>query len=46
MARTLPATPEELLRILGVREVTLRKYGQAFLKVLNQIRDEKEPIQF
>lgn len=45
MARTLPATPEELLRILGVGEVTLRKYGQAFLKVLREIRDDKESIQ-
>jgi len=45
MARTLPATSEELLRIIGVGEVTFRKYGQAFLKVLNQIRDEKESIQ-
>jgi len=44
MARTLPATSEELLRIIGVGEVTFRKYGQAFLKVLNQIRDEKESI--
>jgi len=45
MARTLPATPEELLRIVGVGEVTFRKYGQAFLKVLREIRDEKELIQ-
>ncbi len=45
MARTLPATPEELLRILGVGEVTLRKYGQAFLKVLREISDDKESIQ-
>jgi ATP-dependent DNA helicase RecQ len=41
MARVLPATPEQLLRIVGVGEATLRKYGHAFLKVLNQIRDEK-----
>jgi len=45
MARTLPATPEELLRIVGVGEVIFRKYGQAFLKVLREIRDEKKPIQ-
>ncbi len=41
MARTLPATPEELLGIVGVGEVTLRKYGQAFLGLLSQIRNEK-----
>jgi ATP-dependent DNA helicase RecQ len=45
MARALPATPEELLRIVGVGEVTLRKYGQAFLRVLREIKAEKEPIQ-
>jgi len=45
MARTLPATPGELLRIVGVGEVTFRKYGQAFLKVLREIRDDKESIQ-
>jgi superfamily II DNA helicase RecQ len=45
MARALPATPEELLRIVGVGEATLRKYGQAFLKVLREIRDDKESIQ-
>jgi ATP-dependent DNA helicase RecQ len=41
MARALPETPQELLRIVGIGEVKLRKYGQAFLKVLNQIKDEK-----
>jgi len=41
MARALPGTPEELLRVTGVGEVTLRKYGQAFLEVLRQIKDEK-----
>jgi len=41
MTRALPGTPEELLRVVGVGEVTLRKYGQAFLKVLREIKDEK-----
>lgn len=41
MATVHPETPEELLCIVGVGEVTLRKYGQAFLGLLNQIRDEK-----
>jgi ATP-dependent DNA helicase RecQ len=40
MARTLPETPEELLGIVGVGEVTLRKYGTAFLGLLSQIRNE------
>jgi ATP-dependent DNA helicase RecQ len=41
MATALPGTPEELLRVTGVGEVTLRKYGQAFLEILRQIKDEK-----
>ncbi len=41
MTRALPGTPQELLSITGVGEVTLRKYGQAFLKVLREIKDEK-----
>jgi ATP-dependent DNA helicase RecQ len=41
MARNLPKTPEELLRIVGVGEVTLKKYGQPFLKLMNEVRDEK-----
>ena len=40
MTCALPGTPEELLRVVGVGEVTLRKYGQAFLKVLREIKDE------
>jgi ATP-dependent DNA helicase RecQ len=38
MARTLPNTPEELFRTIGVGEVTLRKYGRPFLNLLKQIR--------
>lgn len=41
MTRALPETPEELLRVVGVGEVTLRKYGHAFLKVLTEIRKNK-----
>jgi ATP-dependent DNA helicase RecQ len=40
MARERPATPAELLGIMGVGQVTLRKYGSAFLEVLQQIRNE------
>jgi ATP-dependent DNA helicase RecQ len=41
MASTLPETPEELLRIVGVGEVKLKKYGQSFLRLLDEVRDEK-----
>ena len=44
MACNLPANSSELLRIVGVGEVTLKKYGEAFLKLLNRIRDEHFPI--
>lgn len=40
MARTLPRTPEQLLAVVGVGEVTLRKYGKEFLELLREIRDE------
>jgi len=40
MASTLPETSEELLRIVGVGEVKLKKYGQSFLKLLDEVRDE------
>ena len=40
MARALPSTPDELFGIVGVGEVTLKKYGKAILKLLNQIRYE------
>jgi ATP-dependent DNA helicase RecQ len=37
MARTLPRTPEQLLSVVGVGEVTLRKYGKQFLELLSEI---------
>jgi ATP-dependent DNA helicase RecQ len=40
MTHALPGTPEELLRVTGVGEVTLRKYGQAFLKVLREVKNK------
>ncbi|MFH1487955.1 MAG: ATP-dependent DNA helicase RecQ [Pseudomonadota bacterium] len=43
MAGTLPETPEELLRIIGVGEVALRKYGEDFLILIKQIRNENRP---
>jgi len=42
MAKILPATLEEFLRVSGVGEVTMNKYGDAFLGLLNQIRDDFE----
>ena len=41
MATTLPTTPDELLRILGVGVVTFRKYGKAFLELLNRMKRGK-----
>jgi ATP-dependent DNA helicase RecQ len=38
MARELPTTPRELLNVVGVGEVTLRKYGKAFLDLLQEIK--------
>jgi ATP-dependent DNA helicase RecQ len=41
MARILPETSDELLGVVGVGEVTLRKYGGAFLGLLSQTKNEK-----
>ncbi len=40
MARKDPSNANELLGIAGVGEVTLRKYGNRFLRLLNEIRKE------
>jgi ATP-dependent DNA helicase RecQ len=37
MARAVPTTPEQLLAIVGVGEITLRKYGEEFLELLHDI---------
>jgi ATP-dependent DNA helicase RecQ len=39
MAGLLPATPAELLAIVGVGQVTLRKYGKQFLELIGKIRN-------
>jgi hypothetical protein len=41
MARTLPRTPADLLGIVGVGEVTLTKYGSAFLELLRDMGGRK-----
>ncbi|OEU49314.1 MAG: hypothetical protein BA872_00015 [Desulfobacterales bacterium C00003060] len=41
MSRVQPVTPDELLGIVGVGQVTLRKYGKQFLTLIEKIRDEK-----
>jgi ATP-dependent DNA helicase RecQ len=41
MARVLPRTPDELLSIVGVGQVTLRKYGRQFLELIGGIRKEE-----
>ena len=40
IARVLPKTSEELLGIVGVGQVTLRKYGRQFLELIEKIRSE------
>ena len=40
MAGALPTTPNELLGIVGVGQVTLRKYGKQFLELIDGIRNE------
>ena len=37
MAARLPQTREELLGVVGVGEVTLKKYGDAFLKLIREV---------
>lgn len=44
MARTIPGTPDELLGIVGVGQVTLRKYGRQFLRLLDKIRNESSSL--
>ena len=39
MARSLPSSPEDLLRIVGVGEVALKKYGESFLHLLRSIAE-------
>jgi ATP-dependent DNA helicase RecQ len=40
MARDLPTTPKGLLDVVGVGEVTFRKYGKAFLDLLQEMKAE------
>lgn len=40
MARDLPTTPRDLLDVVGVGEVTFRKYGKAFLDLLQEMKAE------
>jgi ATP-dependent DNA helicase RecQ len=40
IARVLPRTPVELLGIVGVGRVTLRKYGRQFLELIEKIRSK------
>jgi ATP-dependent DNA helicase RecQ len=42
MARDLPTTPRELLTVVGVGEVTFRKYGKAFLDLLQELKAEND----
>ena len=38
MASKKPCTKEEMLRVQGIGEIKLRKYGQAFLRVIQKHR--------
>jgi len=40
IVRVLPGTPDELLAIVGVGQVTLRKYGRQFLELIDTIKNE------
>jgi superfamily II DNA helicase RecQ len=40
MAGTLPTTPDELLHIVGVGQVKLRKYGREFLELIDTIGND------
>ncbi|MCK4388715.1 MAG: RecQ family ATP-dependent DNA helicase [Desulfobacterales bacterium] len=40
ITRVLPRTPDELLAIVGVGQVTLRKYGRQFLELIEKIRNK------
>ena len=40
MSRVLPKTRDDLLGIVGVGEVTLRKYGRQFLELIEKIGNE------
>jgi ATP-dependent DNA helicase RecQ len=41
MARRLPETRDELIRIVGVGEVTLEKYGRQFLELIGEIKGDQ-----
>ena len=43
MARELPKTSDELLEIVGVGHVTLKKYGTQFLELISKIRKDTGP---
>lgn len=42
MTRLLPSTPEDLLGIVGVGQVTLKKYGKHFLELMEETRVESK----
>jgi ATP-dependent DNA helicase RecQ len=46
MAKRLPKTPEELLRIGGVGEITLKKYGGEFLDVIRKVSQDESRLHF
>jgi ribonuclease D len=44
LARLLPAAPEELARMRGIEERTLKRYGNALCKTIRDSRDRPPPL--
>jgi len=41
MSAKLPDTPEKMKRIVGVGDITFKKYGKVFLDVITSWKSEK-----
>ena len=42
MAMSLPNTPEKMIRIVGVGEITFRKYGKTFLDLISSLESRRK----
>lgn len=43
MARRIPKNPSEMMRVVGVGEITFRKYGRSFLDVIASFISNQKP---